>query len=417
MNSLAGALLVRDLRKALLELYNPAELARSPLIELLGLAQQPDPPSALRCLLLQAIEALRPGDDVPPQAQACLTFDILLHRYVQQIPQAEVASSLGFGKRQLQRHEATALQVLAHYLWTYHGLQAFAVSREARSPEKSAHLRQGSHQELEWVSKSFSSEAASIADLLQGVVQSLAPLLAAARVRIETALPNDLVRLAIHTITMRQALVSILSTAVQRIPGGRIEVSAVEQPARMVVRIVARRGRSSPRPLGHEGGESMEMARELVAVSGGRLELALDAEAGVALIATLHLPIAQKLGVLVIDDNVDTLQLFQRYLQGTRYGFVGERDPQHALALAQELTPKVIILDVMLPGIDGWEMLGRLREHPVTHGLPVIVCTILPCERLALTLGASAFMRKPVSRGTLLAALDAQVDRYSSVGQ
>ena len=120
-DSLAGALLVSDLRKALLELYDPAELARSPLIELFGLARQADSPAALRQALLEAIEALKPGKDVPPQAPACLIYDILLHHYVQQIPQAEIALSLGFSRRQLQRYEATALQVLAHHLWTHYG--------------------------------------------------------------------------------------------------------------------------------------------------------------------------------------------------------------------------------------------------------------------------------------------------------
>jgi CheY-like chemotaxis protein len=66
-------------------------------------------------------------------------------------------------------------------------------------------------------------------------------------------------------------------------------------------------------------------------------------------------------------------------------------------------------MDVMLPGIDGWELLGRLREHPHMRAVPIIVCTILPQERMALALGAAAFIRKPASRETLLTALDQQV--------
>jgi CheY-like chemotaxis protein len=64
----------------------------------------------------------------------------------------------------------------------------------------------------------------------------------------------------------------------------------------------------------------------------------------------------------------------------------------------------------MLPGLDDWEMLGRLREHPQTHGVPVIICTILPQEQLALALGAAAFLRKPVRREQLLAKLDQWAD-------
>ena len=64
------------------------------------------------------------------------------------------------------------------------------------------------------------------------------------------------------------------------------------------------------------------------------------------------------------------------------------------------------MLDVMLPGIDGWELLGRLREHPRTRNVPVVISTILPQEQLALALGAAAFLRKPINRETLLSSLD-----------
>ena len=70
-----------------------------------------------------------------------------------------------------------------------------------------------------------------------------------------------------------------------------------------------------------------------------------------------------------------------------------------------EVSPKFIILDVMLPGTDGWELLGRLREYPQTRAVPIIVCTILPQEEFALALGAAGFLQKPVSRNTLLAEL------------
>ena len=68
--------------------------------------------------------------------------------------------------------------------------------------------------------------------------------------------------------------------------------------------------------------------------------------------------------------------------------------------------PRIVLLDVMLPGVDGWELLGRLREHPDLRDLPIVVCTILPMEQFALALGAAAFIRKPVSQEALLTVLD-----------
>jgi CheY-like chemotaxis protein len=78
--------------------------------------------------------------------------------------------------------------------------------------------------------------------------------------------------------------------------------------------------------------------------------------------------------------------------------------------MAEEQAPQVIVLDVMMPERDGWTVLGQLREHPKTHDIPVIVCSILSQEQLALTLGAAQFLRKPVTRQALLSALDHQIE-------
>jgi len=76
--------------------------------------------------------------------------------------------------------------------------------------------------------------------------------------------------------------------------------------------------------------------------------------------------------------------------------------------------PQIIVLDVMMPQTDGWRVLSRLRQHPLTSNIPVIVCTILAQEALALSLGANAFLRKPVTRQAFLAALDRQVGDVAS---
>ena len=73
------------------------------------------------------------------------------------------------------------------------------------------------------------------------------------------------------------------------------------------------------------------------------------------------------------------------------------------------MQPGVIMLDVMMPGQDGWTLLGQLREHPETQSIPVIVCSILSQEQFALALGAADFIRKPVNRQIFLEVLDRQL--------
>jgi len=144
----------------------------------------------------------------------------------------------------------------------------------------------------------------------------------------------------------------------------------------------------------------------LADLSGGRLSMAAAAGQRTA---RLLLPIAQSVTVLAIDDNADLLRLLERYVEGTRYRLIISREPLAAFGLVEREAARAIVMDVMMPDVDGWEMLGRLRAHPATADIPIIICTILDQERLAFSLGASGFVRKPVTREALLAALDAAV--------
>jgi CheY-like chemotaxis protein len=109
--------------------------------------------------------------------------------------------------------------------------------------------------------------------------------------------------------------------------------------------------------------------------------------------------------VLVIDDNEGLLRLVERFLQGQACRVIATRHGQEGLRLAQELVPDVVILDVMMPEMDGWELLQRLRTHPRTAGIPVIVCSVIKDPNLARSLGASLFLPKPVSREEIMTGL------------
>ena len=118
--------------------------------------------------------------------------------------------------------------------------------------------------------------------------------------------------------------------------------------------------------------------------------------------------------MLVFDDNADTLLLMERYLSGSHYRFIGERDPLQALVLAEAHHPHVIVLDVMLPGIDGWNLLGQFKTNPNMRQIPVIVSTILPQASLAMMLGADDFLQKPFTQAQFLAVLARQTAQPST---
>ena len=72
----------------------------------------------------------------------------------------------------------------------------------------------------------------------------------------------------------------------------------------------------------------------------------------------------------------------------------------------EELQPDAIVLDVMLPDIDGWQVLTHLYDRPATRSIPVIVCSVVREEALALALGATSFLSKPIRPHEFVAALD-----------
>jgi signal transduction histidine kinase/DNA-binding response OmpR family regulator len=110
--------------------------------------------------------------------------------------------------------------------------------------------------------------------------------------------------------------------------------------------------------------------------------------------------------VLVIDDDPNALDLLRRTLQGAGVRVVTAGDGEEALSLARTLHPAAITLDVLMPGMDGWEVLGELKGDPETCEIPVIMVTMTDDRNLGYALGATEFLTKPVRRDQLVALLD-----------
>jgi CheY-like chemotaxis protein len=116
--------------------------------------------------------------------------------------------------------------------------------------------------------------------------------------------------------------------------------------------------------------------------------------------------------ILAVDDNPDVIVLIKAALKGTPYTVLGVHDSLKAMELAQELHPCAIMLDVMMPGVNGWQLLNQLKENPATASIPVMMITVLPEPTTGYALGADAYLIKPfkttVLRNTLEHLLTAQ---------
>jgi adenylate cyclase len=109
--------------------------------------------------------------------------------------------------------------------------------------------------------------------------------------------------------------------------------------------------------------------------------------------------------VLVIDDEEVVRDLMRRFLTREGFEIVTARDGTEGLALARELKPTLITLDVLMPGLDGWSVLGRLKADPELAGIPVVMLTILDDKNKGYALGATEFVTKPIDRERLCTIL------------
>lgn len=110
--------------------------------------------------------------------------------------------------------------------------------------------------------------------------------------------------------------------------------------------------------------------------------------------------------VLVADDDPDILLLMTLTLERDGYDVVAAKDGLSALEAAVERAPHLVLLDLMMPGLDGYEVTRRLRREPTTKNLPIVIVTAAAEESQAaraLEAGADAYMKKPFSPRELLA--------------
>jgi signal transduction histidine kinase/DNA-binding response OmpR family regulator len=109
--------------------------------------------------------------------------------------------------------------------------------------------------------------------------------------------------------------------------------------------------------------------------------------------------------ILVIEDDPGAVRLLRTYLEGEGYEVEVAPDGEAGMAAASREAPDAIILDVLLPGIDGWEVLRRLKADPALRDLPVVVVTVVDERNVAMSLGAVDYFLKPVKPEALLARL------------
>jgi signal transduction histidine kinase/CheY-like chemotaxis protein len=162
-------------------------------------------------------------------------------------------------------------------------------------------------------------------------------------------------------------------------------------------------------------GLGLALVRRFVELQEGRVRV--DSALGAGSTFTFTLPVrsraavvtrtpelaaAQSACVLVVEDDANAYELIAAALGSAGFYAIRARHGDEAIRLAKESHPVAITLDLVLPGMDGWEVLKRLKSDDATRQLPVVIISMVENRDLGMALGADDYFVKPVDRSRLL---------------
>ena len=281
-----------------------------------------------------------------------------------------------------------------------------------------------------------------LADLLSDVETTAVPLMEANDNRFKVTMPDDVGLIEGDDQRLRQILLNLLSNAAKFTENGDIDLT-VERTGDSWVRFVVRdtgigmsaeqvdrlfqpfvQADSSIAQRYGGSGLGLSISQRFVEMMGGRITI--DSEPGEGSCFTVWLPDiepATKDGahhvdgplILVIEDTLSDSTLLERYLSRFGHRFEVARNGEQGLALARETNPVAIILDIELPGMDGFQLLDILQADASLRSVPVIVSSVHHEIRdLVLRRGVREFLAKPVDRDALQLALSRYCDLKKS---
>jgi signal transduction histidine kinase/DNA-binding response OmpR family regulator len=282
-------------------------------------------------------------------------------------------------------------------------------------------------------------QTVELVDVARDVIATMEPLARAKGIELKGELESALT-LAADAGKVKQMLLNLVSNAIKFTPnGGAVTVSA-RGSGEWIEIAVADTGigiaesdisrlfgefqqlEQAPGKRQEGTGLGLALTRRFAQMHGGTVNVA--SERGKGSTFTIRLPVAaipqhavpvaspsldaesDRPLVLVVDDNAQAAEILGRHLHSGGFRFQVAHNGAEALRMTSELMPMAVILDILLPEIDGWEVLTRLKENPVTRNIAVVVVSVVDNPALGRALGAIDYFVKPVDGRALLSRLE-----------
>lgn len=277
----------------------------------------------------------------------------------------------------------------------------------------------------------------NIADVTSSVLSTMSGLIKDKPIQMKRNIESNLPTVRADAIRVRQVMINLLSNATKFTDEGDIIVEVGLKPGptgRNEVRVsvtdsgpgIAKEDQTklfqafsqvddSPTRKTGGTGLGLSICQHIINMHGGRIWVESDLGKGSTFHFTLPLfrkekegesnPIGNKV-ILAIDDDLQVIGLYERYLHPQGYQVIPLSDPTHAVERVKQLKPFAVTLDIMMPGVDGWQVLDSLKGDPDTRNIPVIVCSIIEDLEKGFNLGATDYLVKPILEDDLVNALD-----------
>ena len=274
-----------------------------------------------------------------------------------------------------------------------------------------------------------------IEDVIDTIKDISAPLISKNNNSFQSIIPDGIGAMRQDETKLRQCLSNLLSNAAKFTENGKVTLeleTSVEEKVEMinfkvidtgegmseegvnkVFEVYTQAERSTSAKHGGTG-LGLPLSREMAQMMGG--DITLTSELGVGSVFSLKLPREcaqeeldvsdnvlegidddEKL-VVLIDDDVTMHDLIKRTLTKIGLTLVGATDSEKGMQMVRETKPKLLLLDVLMPGRDGWSILRECKSDPDLKDMPVIMVSQLNQDTLANSLGADDYITKPIDR-------------------
>lgn len=397
------------LLEALGHLYDPDYTPPELMYELTGYASAVGA-TPVQTAVIQALEALQPQPHVPSDAHLRRVYEILHNRFVLKLTQERTAELMGISVRHLNRVQREAVHTLAQRMWEERQARRSGAkpAEEGAAPTlgvedapstdfQASDWQTQTQRELASLYEQAPDAISDVSETIHGVIELQHTLPAAQSTTIKLGYMQPGLTAAVHPSVLRQMLITVLGRLNRFQPASSITIFTGLEEGNVRITITATfTAESVPVPDA--------LVRDTLAPSSVSVEANVEAQ---HVFFTIRIPSAQdKITVLVVDDNEDMVHFYRRVVVGTRYHVIPLDDVRALMPTVDDIKPDIIVLDVMLPNVDGWQLLMQLHEDPTTRHIPVIICTVVREEALALSLGAARHLAKPVRPREFIQALD-----------